>query len=59
MRFFITRQNNAENNKKIRAVTELWNLESGTGRIIDPELEANKYAYGIGLFLVNPDFCNN
>lgn len=40
-----------------RAVTELWNLESGTGRIVDPELEANKYAYGIGLFLVNPGFC--
>ena len=37
--------------------TEVWNISNGDNKIIQPTLPKNKYAYGIGLYLVDSDFC--
>ena len=47
----------AENNNVLRTPTELWDSETREGQIINPTL-FQTYSYGIGLFLVDPDFCN-
>ena len=39
------------------AETEVWEFETGTNNIIGATLENNYYAYGIGLYAVNFDFC--
>ena len=37
--------------------TEVWDLEIGENKVIDPILSG--YYTGIGLFAVNFNFCNN
>ena len=45
-------------NSKLRnLVTEIWNLEDGTHKTIDPSLSV-KYRVGLGLYVVPADFCN-
>ena len=38
-------------------VTEVWELENGTNKIIEPTLPDNHYAFGIALYVVDKDFC--
>jgi len=39
------------------AETEVWEFETGDNNIIGATLQNNNYAYGIGLYAVNFDFC--
>ena len=41
----------------IRVMTELWEMETQQRRLIAPTLPHNAYAYGIGLFLVDIEYC--
>ena len=38
-------------------MTEVWNLENGNSKIIEPTLPRWYYAFGIGLYPVDPNFC--
>ena len=38
-------------------VTEVWELENESNKIIQPTLPDYHYANGIGLFVVEKDFC--
>ena len=38
-------------------VTEIWQLENGNNKIIDPALPDNDYVGGIALYVVEKDFC--
>ena len=38
-------------------VTEVWELENGKSKIIEPTLPDNEYAVGIALYVVEKDFC--
>ena len=38
-------------------VTEIWELEIGTNKIIEPTLPDDHYAWGIALYVVDKDFC--
>ena len=37
--------------------TEIWELENGNNKIVNPTLTKNDYAIGIGLFAVDFSFC--
>ena len=37
--------------------TEVWDLENGTNKIIDPSLADNYYVNGMALYVVDGDFC--
>jgi len=37
--------------------TEVWKLENGNNKIIQPFLPDEVYAYGIALYVVDKDFC--
>ena len=41
------------------AETEIWELENGNNKLIDPVLPTNQYAIGIGLYPVDFSFCHN
>ena len=41
------------------AETEIWELENGNNKLIDPVLPTNQYAIGIGLYPVDYSFCQN
>ena len=43
--------------KLFSAETEVWEFETGDNNIIGATLENNSYAYGIGLYTINFDFC--
>ena len=38
-------------------VTEVWELENGSNKVIAPVLDG--YAFGIGLYAVDLNFCSN
>ena len=38
-------------------VTEVWELENGNNKTIEPTLPDSAYAYGIALYVVEKDFC--
>ena len=38
-------------------VTEIWQLENGNNKIIDPTLPDFDYVAGIALYVVEKDFC--
>ena len=38
-------------------ITEVWGFENGSNTFMEPILPKDEYAYGIALFVVNPDFC--
>ena len=38
-------------------VTEVWELENGNNKTIEPTLPNDDYAYGIALYIVEKDFC--
>ena len=38
-------------------VTEVWELENGNNKIIQPTLPDGDYRYGIALYVVEKDFC--
>ena len=38
-------------------MTEVWELENGNNKTIEPTLPENHYAGGIALFAVHSDFC--
>ena len=38
-------------------VTEVWELENGNNKIIQPTLPDDDYAFGIALYVVEKDFC--
>ena len=42
----------------LRMVTEIVDLTNGNNRVIDPNLPANDYSSGMGLFVVPVDFCS-
>ena len=37
--------------------TEIWELENGNNKIVNPTLTNYDYSHGIGLFAVDFDFC--
>ena len=37
--------------------TEVWNFEKQSSKIISPILPDGQYAMGLGLYIVDPDFC--
>ena len=37
--------------------TEVWNFYNGDSRFIEPTIEHNYYSVGIGLYLVDENFC--
>ena len=37
--------------------TEVWELENGNNKLIEPYFLDGTYAWGIGLYLVDNDFC--
>ena len=37
--------------------TEVWELENGSNKVINPTLD--EYAFGIGLYAVDFNFCSN
>ena len=37
--------------------TEVWELENGNTKIIEPTLPDDAYAVGIALYMVEKDFC--
>ena len=39
------------------ASTEIWQLENGESKIVNPTLTNGDYIYGIGLFAVDFNFC--
>lgn len=38
-------------------MTEVWELENGSNKIIEPNLPNGDYGVGIALFVVEKDFC--
>ena len=38
-------------------VTEVWELENGINKIIEPTLPNGEYVNGIALYVVEKDFC--
>ena len=38
-------------------VTEVWELDNGTNKTIEPTLPNGYYIYGIALYVVDKDFC--
>ena len=44
---------------KTNPITELWNFETGTNEIIQPTLPSNRYSFGIALFVVAENYCEN
>ena len=41
------------------AETEIWDFINESNRVIDPTLPRDRYAYGIGLYIVPFNFCSN
>ena len=39
------------------APTEIWQLQNGESKIVNPILITGNYIYGIGLFAVDFNFC--
>ena len=39
--------------------TEVWELESGNNKLIQPTLPDDDYGFGIALVVVDKDFCKN
>merc|ERR1719197_165069 len=44
-------------NDKTPLVTEVWKLENGNNKTIEPTLPDNDYRFGIALYVVDKDFC--
>ena len=42
---------------EFRRWSEVWGFENGSNTFMEPILPKDEYAYGIALFVVNPDFC--
>ena len=38
-------------------ITEVWGFENGSNTFMEPILSKDEYAYGIALFVVDPDSC--
>ena len=39
--------------------TEMWDLKNGTNWTIEPTVNEHAFTYGIGLYFVPFNFCNN
>jgi len=44
-------------NGRTPLVTEVWELENGNDKLIQPTLTDHDYAWGIALYAVEKDFC--
>ena len=38
-------------------VTEVWEVENGNNKIIEPTLPDGRYDWGVALYVVDKDFC--
>ena len=41
----------------LRLVTEIWDFKNNFTTVIDLNLADREYLHGIGLYIVNPDYC--
>ena len=44
---------------KFSLETEIWDLNNGDSRTVDPTLQGDHYVWGIGIYLVPSGFCSN